>query len=78
MPVHEALPTWVTVDEQVAMVDGAVVGAAQDDEIPQRMVATARSEAPVVHVDPDRGATAGDLAAAVRAPRAKPSRLHPG
>jgi len=28
MPVHEAFPMWVTLDEQVAIVDGTVVGAA--------------------------------------------------
>ena len=41
MAVHEVLPTWVTLDEQLPVVDGAVVGAAQDDEVLQGMVATA-------------------------------------
>ena len=41
MAVFEALPTWVTIDEQLPVVDGAVVRAAQDDEVLQSMVPTA-------------------------------------
>ena len=41
MAVFETLPTWVTLDEQVPVVDGAVVRAAQDDEVAQGMAATA-------------------------------------
>ena len=41
MVIHEALPTWVTLDEQLPVVDGAVVGAAQGNEVLQGMVATA-------------------------------------
>ena len=41
MAVHEALPMWVTVDEQQPVVDGAVMRAAQDNEVAQGMVATA-------------------------------------
>ena len=41
MAVHEPLPTWVTLDEQLPVVDGAVVRAAQGNEVAQGMVATA-------------------------------------
>ena len=41
MTVHEALPTWARLDEQLSVVDGAVVRAAQDDEVAQGMAATA-------------------------------------
>ena len=41
MAVYEVLPTWVTLDEQLPVVDGAVVGTAQGNEVLQGMVATA-------------------------------------
>ena len=41
MAVYEVLPTWVTLDEQLPVVDGAVVSAAQGNEVLQGMVATA-------------------------------------
>ena len=41
MAVHEALPTCVTLDEQLPVMDGAMVRAAQDDEVAQGVVATA-------------------------------------
>ena len=41
MAVYDVLPTWVTLDEQLPVVDGAVVSAAQGNEVLQGMVATA-------------------------------------